>query len=273
MPAIDLARLKTQAATLADNFSNYMAFISQLHDMLELYTNHSLRASQVVKRFSLPTYNTPPPVLRQIEHELQPMAERLPGKGVLLVLELWKDGTYESRLLAARLTGMIPPSEVMPILTHFQDWLAHSIDKEVRKALLTDAFTRIRSENIEAFFQLIEEWLKSPQYSHQSWGLQALIPVLNDAYFENLPVVFRILQPAIRSAGPATQVDLQACLRHLEGVSRTETIVYLRSILVDKPSPLLLRTIRRMLPSFSPHLQAAIREVLREKETTGVNPS
>ena len=68
-------------------------------------------------------------------------------------------------------------------------------------------------------------------------------------------------------------MDLQTCLRYLEGVSLTETIVYLRSLLVDNPSPLLLRTMRRMLPAFSPHLQAAIREVLRDKEIPLANPS
>ncbi len=265
MPAIDLARLKTQATRLADNFSNHMLFLRELHDMLELYTNRTMRASQVVRRLSLPTYHTPAPVLRQIERELAPLADRLPVKGALLANELWKDGSLESRLLAARLTGMLPPADAMPILGRLPDWLAQSTDKEIRQALLTDTFARIRRENPEAFFLLLEEWLKSPRSTWQIWGLQALIPLLEDPDFQNLPAVYRIVRPAVLAAGPMTQLDLQACLAALERVSLTETTVFLREVLTSSPSPMLLRTMRRMLSGFSPELQSTLRELLREQ--------
>jgi hypothetical protein len=265
MPAIDLARLKTQAARLADNFSNHMLFLRELHEMLELYTNRTLRASQVVRQLSLPTYHTPAPVLRQIERELAPLADRLPLKGVILATELWKDGSLETRLLAARLTGMLPPAEAMPILGRFPEWLTQSTDKQVRQALLTDAFLRIRKENPEAFFLLLEEWLKSPRSTWQIWGMQAIIPLLGDPEFQNLPAVFRILRPAVEAAGPMTQMDMQACLAALESASLTETTVFLRDILNASPSTMLLRTIRRMLSGFSPELQSSLRDILREK--------
>jgi len=266
MPAINLARLKTQAARLVDNFSNPMAFLHELHEMLELYTNHTLRASQVVKRLSLPTYHTPMPVLRQIERELAPLANQLPAKGVTLAVELWKDGSLESRLLAARLLGSIPPAEAIPALTRLPEWLAQSTDKEIREALLTDALARLRRENPETLFLILENWLKTPRSAVlQIWGLQALVPILRDSHFENLPAVYRILRPAVRDAGPATQMELQACLAALEQVSPTETIVFLRGILNDSPTPMLLRTMRRILPGFSPELQSALREILRGK--------
>jgi hypothetical protein len=265
MPAIDLARLKTQAARLAENFSNHPLFLRELHEMLDLYTNRTMRVSQVVKRLSLPTYHTPLPVLRQIERELAPLADRFPVKGVLLANELWKDGSLESRLLAARLTGMLPPSDAMPILGRLPEWLAQSTDKQVRQALLTDTFTRVRRENPDAFFLLLEEWLKSPRTAWQIWGMQALIPLLVDPGFQNLPAVFRILRPTIQAAGPTTQLELQACLAALERVSLTETTVYLRELLTNNPPSMLLRTMRRMLPAFSAELQSILRELLRER--------
>jgi hypothetical protein len=263
MPAIDLARLKKQAALLADNFSNHMAFLRELHEMLELYTNRTMRASQVAKRLSLRTYHTPAPVLRQIERELAPLADRLPVKGVVLATELWKDGSLESRLLSARLTGMLPPPEAMPILGRLPDWLAQTTDKEIRQALLTDTFIRIRKENPEAFFLLLEEWLKSPRSAWQIWGMQALIPLLNDPEFQNLPAVYRILRPAIRAAGPITQMELQTCLVALVRLSLKETTIYLRDILSSDPPSMLLRTFRRMFPAFPPELQTAVRDMLR----------
>lgn len=265
MPAIDLARLKTQVARLADNFSNHMVFLRELHDILDLYTNRTMRTSQVVRRMSLPTYHTPAPVLRQIERELAPLAERLPVKGAILANELWKDGSLESRLLAASLTGMLPPTDAMPILGRLPDWLTQSTDKEVRQALLTDAFTRIRRETPQAFFLLLEEWLKSPRATWQVWGMQAIVPLLEDPDFQNLPAVFRILRPAVLAAGPMTQMDLQACLAALERVSLTETTVFLRGILTSSPSAMLLRTVRRILPAFSPELQSILRDILRDQ--------
>jgi hypothetical protein len=94
--------------------------------------------------------------------------------------------------------------------------------------------------------------------------LQALIPLLQDPRFENLPAVFRIVRPAIQAAGPTTQLDLQACLAAMERVSSTETIAFLREILRADPKPMLLRILRRILPGLSQEMQDALRETLRE---------
>ena len=265
MPAIDLARLKTQTARLSDHFGQPDVFLHDLQEVLDFYTNRTMRASQVVRRLSLSTYHTPAPVMRQIERELIPLAEAQPAEGVNLVYTLWKTAFLETRLLAARLLGMIPPIEAMRAFTRLPDWLAESTDKEVRQALLVDAFARLRRDNPEVFFFLLEDWLKSPRAALQVWGLQALIPLLTDPGFENLPAAFRILRPAVRHAGPTTQLDLQACLVALEQVSLTETLFFLREMLNTDPTPNYLRTLQRILPAFSPKMQTALRESLRER--------
>ncbi|HTX89573.1 MAG TPA: hypothetical protein VMC09_00030 [Anaerolineales bacterium] len=265
MPAIDLARLKIQAARLAEKFDRPEAFLVDLDELLDYYTNRTIRATQIVKRLSLPTYRTPRPVLRQIESELAAQAELHPIEAVTLTKALWDAGTLESRLLAAKLLGSTPSAPAIPALTRLPDWLNQSTDKEVRAALLTDALARVRRENPDVYFILLEGWLASPRASLQVWGLQALIPVLQDSRFENLPAVFRILRPAVLAAGPSTQLDLQACLAALERVSMTETTSFLRDVLRDKPRPMMLRTFRRMLPGLSQELQAATREFFREQ--------
>jgi hypothetical protein len=266
MPAINLARLKTQASRLSEKFSEPEAFVRNLNEMLDFYTNRTIRSSQTAQRFSLPTYRTPPPVLRQIQGELEPLAESHPLEAVVLTKVLWKAGSVESRLLAASLLGSIPLAQSTPTLMRLPDWLAQSTDKQILAALLTDAFTRQRRENPEALFLLLEEWLKSPRTSLRVWGLRALIPILTDPNFENLPAVFRILKPAIQSAGPTTQLELQACIATLDRVSPTETMAFLREITNDNPAPLTLRTLRRILAGLSPELQTGLRELLREKD-------
>ncbi len=266
MPAINLARLKTQASRLSEKFDKPEAFVHDLNEMLDYYTNRTLRSTQTAQRFSLPTYHTPSPVLRQIEGELAPFAESHPLEAIALTNALWKAGSLESRLLAASLLGNIPLAQSTPSLIRLPDWLSQSTDRQILSALLTDAFARLRKENPEALFLLLEDWLKSSRTSLRVWGLRALIPMLTDPHFENLPAVFRILKPAVQSAGPTTQLELQACLATLERVSLTETMAFLREITDEKPAPLMLRTFRRILGGLSPELQSGLRELLREKE-------
>jgi hypothetical protein len=142
--------------------------------------------------------------LRQVQFELASQAEKQPAQAIALANTLWKAGWLETRLLAAYLLGCVPPAQAIPSLTRLPEWLSLSTDKQVRAALLTDALSRLRKENLEALLQLLEGWLKSPRNAYQSWGLRALIPILTDPQFENLPAVFRILKPAIKSAGPVT---------------------------------------------------------------------
>ncbi len=272
MPAINLARLKTHAARLAEKFSDPPAFIHDLNVMLDYYTNRTMRATQQIQRYSLPTLNIPRPVLRQIKLELAPLAEAHPAEAVALTKALWEAGTLESRLLSAYLLGCIPSEDAIPALSKLPDWLTRSTDRDVRAALLSDAMARIRRENPSTFFLILENWLASARPSFQIWGMQALIPLLRDKDFENLPSVYHILEPAVRAAGPMTQMDLQACLAALESVSLTETVAFLRGILHDQPSTTLLRTLRRILPGFSPALQSALRDIMRTQETTGNQP-
>jgi hypothetical protein len=130
---------------------------------------------------------------------------------------------------------------------------------------LTDALARLRWENPDTFFMILEGWLASPRPTLQMWGMQALIPLLRDPRFENLPAVFRILQPAVKAVGPVTQLDFQACIAALERISLTETMAFLRNILAESPAPMFVRTVRRILPALSPELQTALRDMLREK--------
>lgn len=263
MPAIDLARLKLQAARLAENFGDPPAFLRALEEMLDFYTNRTLRAAQAVQRLSLPAYRTPRPIMRQIEAELAPLAESQPFPALALTYALWEAGYLEARLLAAHLLGSIPPASAMPAFGRLPDWLRLSTDREVRQALLTQSLRRVRTENPEAFLALIEDWLRSPLSGIQVWGLQALLPLLAED-FENLPAIFRILRPAIQAAGPATQIELQECLTALARLSTTETAYFLKEILAAAPPPMMVRTLRRILPGLPAELQSKLSNLLRQ---------
>jgi hypothetical protein len=265
MPAIQLARLKIQVARLAEKYAEPDAFLHDLNEILDSYTNRTFRASQESSRLSKPTYHTPPPVLRQIKKELAVLADQHSQASVVLVNALWKGDSLESQLLAAYLLGCLPSAQAIPTLIFLPEWLNQSTNKEIRTALLTDALARLRREEPSTFFRILEGWLGSPRPTLQVWGLRALIPLLQDSRFENLPAVFRILRPALLTAGPATQLDFQACLQSLERLSPTEMVAFLREVIQEDPRPMMLRILRRILPALSQESQAALRKIFSEQ--------
>ena len=241
---MNLARLKIQAARLAEKFGEPEAFLHDLNELLDFYTNRTIRAAQIAQRLSVPTYQyaasgAPP------DRKRTGCARRRTGRTKPSSCPgfFGRPISLESRLLAAFLLGNLPPAPAISALAILPAWLNQATDKEIRMALLTNALARLRREKPEEFFSILEDWLESPQPTSQVWGLQALIPLLQDPQFENLPAVFRILRPAILAAGPATQLDLQACLAALERVSLTETVAYLREIVRSNPEPMMLQDI------------------------------
>ena len=207
MPAIDLARLKKQTAYLADIFGEPATFLRELREVLEFYVNRSLRSQSVAPSSVLPTYRTPVVVLRQIEKELGPVAEKQPLQALDLADALWDEGRLETRLLAAFLLGRIPPQEER-LLARLTAWTQAVRDPEVRAALLTTSLTRLRRETPDLFLVLVKEWLHPARQRMWSNGVQALVPLISAPDFDNLPPIFEIVEPIIKAAPAALQYDL-----------------------------------------------------------------
>jgi hypothetical protein len=263
MPAIDLGRLKTQAAQLTGCFDQPDVFIRHLQEMLEYYTNRTVRPAQAAVRAALPSYRVPRPVMRQIAIELEAPADQNPLQAIALSSALWQAGKLETRLLACHLMGFIPPASAMPLFSLLPEWMEQSKDPPIQAALLTDALRRLRRENIPVLLILIEDWLRTRDDKRQVWGLRALIPLLSEPTFENLPAALRVLRPAVETARPSTQLDLQACLAALARLSLTETLHFLQEVVTKAQNPEMRRILQRMLPTFPPELQNPLRELLR----------
>jgi len=265
MPAIDLTRLKTQVAQLGVYFDQPEVFVRYLSDMLEYYSNRTIRPAQAAVRAALPSYRVPKPVIRQIESELEAPADQYPVQATTLANALWQAGTLETRLLTCHLIGFIPPASAMPLFSLLPEWMQQSKDPLVQSALLTTALRRLRRENSKVLLNLIEDWLNSRDDKMQTWGLRALIPLLNETGFDNLPVIFCIIRPVLETARPSTQLDLQACLTSLARISLTETLYFLQEAIANTHGQDMQRILRRMLPTCSPELQNGLRKILIEK--------
>jgi hypothetical protein len=265
MPAVDIARLKTQAAVLVEKFDQPAAFIKDLHEILDLYADRTLRVGLVASPISiLPAYRTPASVLRQIEMELGPLAATFPEQSMGLTDALWKDGYLETRLLAAALLGRIHPDTAL-LLERISAWVSRVKDEQVRQALLSTSLTRIRRETPAKFLKLMRSWFIPETPKMWANAIHAIIPLIEDPAYENLPPVFNLLSPIIKSMPSIMQNDLAALIKALYAASPVETVYFLRQVVVGSSSPQLPVTIRRIVPQLPPALQPVILEIVRKK--------
>jgi hypothetical protein len=263
MPAIDLARLKKQTAQLTDLFNRPEEFVRAVHGMLEFYVNRSLRAVDSVAPASvLETYRTPSVILRSIETELAPLAVENPDQALDLADHLWDEGWLEMRLLAASLLGRLPPREerLLPRLTA---WTMQVRDASVRSALLTTSLVRMRQETPDHFLVLVGEWLNPERQRMWSNGIQALLPLIQDPSYHNLPPVFDLLTHVVEAAPGTLQSDLVDLFQSLMRASPTETIYFLRQVITNSPTPMTATTFRRISPSLPPKLAEAVRDLVK----------
>lgn len=155
----------------------------------------------------------------------------------------------------------------MPIYGRLGKWLEESKEKELQNALLTNAFARLRRERPQVVLTLLEEWLSAFAPQVQAWGLQVLVPLLAEPEFENLPAIFRIIKPAVIAASPLTQTALAACLTTLARRSPLETLYFLREVIQEEDHPMMLHTLRRILPSLPPLFRETLGKELRLKSS------
>jgi hypothetical protein len=266
MPAIDLARLRKQAARLADFFFLPNEFMKHLREMLDFYVNYTLRTKEnVAPGSNLKTYRTPPAVLTQIENEIKQTAEENPHFALELADILWDEGALETCLLAAFLLGRIPPQEerLLPRLTA---WTQQVRDPDVRSALLSTSLTRMRKETPNQFLNLIREYFHPERSRTWSNGIQALLPMIADTNYNNLPPILDLVEPIIEEAPTSLQNNLSDLIIALYRASANETIFMLKHILERTENPMTLITLRRMSVNFPPPLQRELQELLRPRQ-------
>ena len=134
----------------------------------------------------------------------------------------------------------------------------------MRAALLTTSLTRLRKETPDLFLVLVKEWLYPARQRMWPNGIEALVPLISSQEFDNLPPIFEIIEPIVRTAPAALQFDLQELIIALYKASPDETIHFIQQILKSTKSPLLAVALRRMSPRLPQDLQGYLREILRK---------
>ncbi|NLG71117.1 MAG: DNA alkylation repair protein [Chloroflexi bacterium] len=268
MPAIQPARLRQQAALLAESFHEPESFLRSLHHLMEFYADRAHRPGRSgTPAPLLPAYHVRPPVLRQLWLELAPHAREDPQAALRLCSALCDHGYQETRLLAIHLLGVIPVQDPDFILGKVNEWLGAKSDLLLVDAMLEHGFAGLRGSCPGVLLEQIEKWLQSDRQHEQRYGLRALLPFIRDPEFENMPVIFRLVTPYCRvipSAG--LRPDILDIIAALARRSPPETSFFLRELLYTPESPDTPWLVRNSLKSFPVQQQSSLRSKLREIE-------
>lgn len=266
MPSIHPSRLKIQAAHLAEHFEQPAAFVRGLHALLNFYADRTYRPGQAGELPLLtPAYNTPPPVLRRVQLEMEPLSARNPQAGMAIIDALWAENIFEFRMLAARLLGKLPPDDSGAVLRRARDWAESGLEERLLRAILEDGFSGMRKDNPELLFTLMDDWLHG-NVEQIKIGLTALLSILRDPHFENLPALYRLLTPFLSAAPSAIHPELLDALVALTRRSPQEMAYALRQRLDTAHHPDTPWLIRQLLPEFPAALQASLRQAGRKED-------
>jgi len=267
VPAIQPARLRQQVAELAEYFDDPPAYIRRLHLLLDFYSDRARRPGKTGKPGPLlMAYNVRSPVLRMLVQELNPLVQENPGGGLALCDALWAEPYLEFRLLAAMVLGQIPPDPAEEITDRLKRWITTDVEFFLIEALLNHGIERLHQEQPQIFLRLIESWMESTNTFQQQLGLRALVQIIHDPTFENLPVFFRLIQPLCLAAPVGLRPDLLDVLSALAIRSPQETAYFLRQSLMFPDAPDTPWLIRQSLSQFPTESQSRLRQAMRDAE-------
>lgn len=264
MPAIQIARLKIHVAGLIDYFDQPANFRKTLRDLFEFYADRTYRPGRAgLLPPLLPNYHIHPQVTLQIKNDLSPLIYGDREAALRLADELWSDAYLEPRLLAVFIFNQVSTDPPDPLIERLINWTKPEEDHQVLTSLLTQGTVRLQREQPKLWSGLLKDWLTTEDPILQSYGLRAILAMINDSSFENLPAVFRLIGPLMRSIPAKLQGDLMTILEATAKRWPTESAFFLRQQLSISQGPGVPRIIRRCLPLLSLEQQASLRNALQ----------
>jgi len=123
---------------------------------------------------------------------------------------------------------------------------------------------RLRKERFHDLIQLIEKWLNSNKVFYQKLGLRALLPISLDPDQDNLPILYRLIQPLIQNSSTDIHPELLDVLEAMTNRSPKETAFFLIQTMYLTNSPDTQWFIRQLLERFPMESQVYLRASMKE---------
>ncbi len=264
MPAVQLERLKKQIQNLIGFYTQPHEFHRQLINLLENHADLTFRAGQASKSSiqAVESFHVSIIVLQQIERALAKAVREDPRPALTLADKLWADDRLEPRLIASSLLGMLPADQVDQVLARITTWARPDSERVFLTSIFKQGSAAVRQHALQRWIEQITDWLGSPEYPRQRLGILALLQLIEDRSFENLPVVFNLISPILQRHTDAHKNELRDIMIALSRQSTTETTFFLRQILSLRNNPDLVKLVRQCLPYFPEESRARLRSLL-----------
>ena len=263
MTAINPARLKIQCVELSESYSDPGKFIQDLHELFDFYAVR-VRKNEVTRTsLLLQSYQVSPPVMRALEQELIEPLNTQPSQGLILIDALWEQEWVETRALAVSLLGSMPPINPASIFKRIESWISSCKSNPIRSTLTTRGVSRLSTENPELVLNFFHELLSAPSKGNCQAVLFGLVPFASNHDFDNLPRLYKLLDSILLVKEKGLVKEILVILKTLIKRSEEESLYFLERQLSTASKPRILRVTRQILPSFSVHNQAALKEALK----------
>lgn len=268
MPAIQPAKLKIQAAELAQKSTHPEVFCGALHDFFDAYSDRTYRPGKVGEPPPLiHAYHVPQPVINGVLKELVYLAHQDREAALTLIDALWSEPHFEFRILAASLLGHVPPRPTKSILVRVQSWVNSRTDERLVNVIIISGLERIRHEQSESYIQQVKLWLKSAKDYENVMGLKALSPLVADVMFEDFPMIFELINPIIRTYPTNLRPDILKVVEVLISRSSKETAYFFQQMLkTNMDDPNITWIVRHSIKYFPQETQNLLRGELKKSD-------
>lgn len=269
MPAIQLKKLRGDIRKISESFFEPDQFVRHINRLFETTADRTYRPGQSAEtRYTVDAYNIPLPILREIAQELGSFVKSHPMESLNVCDKLFEQPYFESRLLAIYLLGKVDVSYKQALEIRFRNWAVELFDERLISALIYQGARNLRSVLPGEYLELVFTWLKSEKTYVQRIGLRALIPMLAEEKYNNLPRIYNEIMPLMRTVRAEATPELIDVLLALVNQSPVETAHFFQQALIaplGSQTTIIIRKAAARLPGY---LEEEIKGLLRNRVRT-----
>jgi 3-methyladenine DNA glycosylase AlkD len=207
-------------------------------------------------------YKTAPPVVRAIASALRPAAQADPAAALRLADALWAGGSREERRLAAELLGHAAPALPDDAIALVEQWANTLESGDTADALADLGLGPLIRAEPGRYLDLARRWVTSPARWVRRLALAAILPLLKEREWDNIPGALAVVRPAMHDTDAEVRRAAAALLEALGPRSPREVARFLREHAVRAPAGVHW-VIRNSLAGLEPDDQAEIIRLLR----------
>lgn len=265
MTAVNLLQLRKEINALMWNFTDPDAFEKTLLELFEKYrTARNPAGTAILLTAHSAELNVPLIVLRELEIALFQTVADHPDAALQLSDRMMTTGAPEIRTIGARILGLAPIGYSNDVFQRIEAWSRMGFDTGELRVFIRSAGSLVRQADSERLLDQARSWVLSNEKKDQELGVETLIFLIEFDGFQNLPVVFSLLEKLLRTGPTTMQPELLELTTKLLDRSPIETSYTIRLILESEtPGVMTPRIARKLLTEFTEPSRAAIQKLLR----------